>query len=169
METESMKNPLHEAFLDEVADIYNAEQQLIKALPRMAKAAQSDELRDAFESHLRETEQQSDRIEEALEAIGESLRRKKCRGMEGLLSEAKEMMGDYKNDPAIDAVLIAGAQKVEHYEIASYGTLCAWAEQMGHARALEFLRTSLEEEKAADEKLTRIAENAANPHAEGQD
>lgn len=164
---ESMeKNPLHEAFLAEVADVYSAEQQIIKALPRMAKAAQSDELREAFESHLQETEQQVKRLEEALETIGESLRRKKCQGMEGLLAEGKENMDEYKGDSALDAVLIAAAQKVEHYEIASYGTLCAWAEQMGHHEALELFKASLEEEKAADEKLTQIAESAANLHAE---
>ena len=161
-------NPLHEAFLDEVADIYNAEQQLTKALPRMAKTAQSEELREAFESHLQETEEQAQRIEDAMESIGEALRRKKCRGMEGLLAEGKEMMEEYKNDPALDAVLIAAAQKVEHYEIASYGTLCAWAERMDHGEALELFRTSLEEERAADEKLTKIAETAANLQAEEQ-
>src|SRR4030095_11022661 len=113
-QSESMDNPLHEAFLDEVADMYNAEQQLIKALPKMAKAARSEALREAFESHLEETEQQAQRIEEAMESIGESVKRKKCKGMEGLLSEGKEMMAEYKDDPALDAVLIAAAQKVEH-------------------------------------------------------
>ena len=157
-ESKSMDNPLHEAFIDEVADMYNAEKQLIKALPKMAKAAQSEQLQEAFESHLKETEQQAQRIEEAMESIGESLQRKKCKAMEGLLAEGKEMMDDYKGDPAIDAVLIAAAQKVEHYEIASYGTICAWAEQMDHQEALELFKQNLEEEKAADEKLTTIAE-----------
>ena len=167
-ESESMDNPLHEAFIDEVADMYNAEQQLIKALPKMAKAAQSEQLREAFESHLKETEQQAQRIEEAMESIGESLQRKKCKAMEGLLAEGKEMMEDYKGDPAIDAVLIAAAQKVEHYEIASYGTICAWAEQMDHQEALGLFRQNLEEEKAADEKLTTIAEGTANLEAEAK-
>ena len=161
-----MDNPLHEAFLDEVADIYNAEQQLINALPRMAKAAQSEELREAFEAHLQETEEQDRRIEEAMETIGETLKRKKCKAMEGLLAEGKEMMEDYEGDPAIDAVLIAAAQKVEHYEIASYGTVCAWAQQMNHNEALNLFQESLDEEKAADEKLTQIAESAANVQAE---
>ena len=168
-ESESMDNPLHKAFLDEVADIYNAEQQLIKALPKMAKAAQSEPLQEAFESHLKETEQQAQRIEEAMESIGESLQRKKCKAMEGLLAEGKEMMEDYKDDPALDAVLIAAAQKVEHYEIASYGTICAWAEQMGHQEALDLFKQNLGEEKAADEKLTTIAEDAANLKAEEKD
>ena len=163
-----MDNPLHEAFIDEVADMYNAEQQLIKALPKMAKAAQSEQLREAFESHLKETEQQAQRIEEAMESIGESLQRKKCKAMEGLLAEGKEMMEDYKGDPAIDAVLIAAAQKVEHYEIASYGTICAWAEQMDHQEALDLFKQNLQEEKAADQKLTTIAEGTANIKAEAK-
>jgi ferritin-like metal-binding protein YciE len=161
-----MQSPLHEAFLDEIADIYNAEQQLIKALPQMAKAAQSEELQDAFKMHLSETEQQAERIEEAMESLGESLKRKKCRGMEGLISEGKEMMEEYRGDPALDAVLIAAAQKAEHYEIASYGTICAWAEQMGHDEALQLFQENLQEEKAADEKLTGIAETLANVEAQ---
>jgi len=168
-EAQEMESPLHEAFLDEVADIYNAEQQLIRALPRMAKAAQSDELREAFESHLAETEQQVQRIEQAVEELGESLKRKKCQGMEGLITEAKEMMDDYKGEPSLDAVLIAGAQKIEHYEIASYGTICAWAEQMGHTEALNLFKENLDEEKSADEKLTGIAESLANIEAEGKE
>jgi len=165
---EDTESPLHEAFLDEVADIYNAEQQLIKALPRMAKAAQSEELRDAFEAHLGETEQQAQRIKEAIDSLGESLKRKKCKGMEGLIDEGKEMMEEYKGDPAIDAVLIAAAQKIEHYEIASYGTICTWAEQMGHSQALRLFKENLGEEKAADEKLTGIAETFANVEAQEQ-
>jgi ferritin-like metal-binding protein YciE len=167
-ESPEMENPLHEAFLDEIADIYNAEQQLIKALPRMAKAAQSDELREAFEAHLAETEQQAQRIEQAMKGLGESIQRKKCKGMEGLLEEGKEMMEEYADEPSIDAVLIAAAQKIEHYEIASYGTICAWAEQMGHTEALELFKENLEEEKSADEKLTGIAETHANAQAEGE-
>jgi ferritin-like metal-binding protein YciE len=163
--SEEMDNPLHEAFLDEIADMYNAEQQLVKALPRMAKAAQSPELQEAIESHLRETEEQVRRIEEAMETLQETIKRKKCKAMEGLISEAKEMMEEYEDDPAIDAVLIAAAQKVEHYEIASYGTICAWAERMNHTDALNLFRENLEEEKAADEKLTQVAEKTANVRA----
>lgn len=159
-------NPLHEAFLEELADIYNAEQQLLKALPRMAKAAESDDLREAFEMHLEETQTHADRLNEAVEKLGETLKRKKCKAMEGLLAEGKEMMEEHKGEPTIDAVLIAAAQKVEHYEIASYGTVCAWAELMGHDEVVELLSETLDEEKEADKKLTKIAETVAN--IEGQ-
>jgi ferritin-like metal-binding protein YciE len=164
---ESMENnPLHEAFLDELADLYNAEQQLTKALPKMAKAAKHEELREAFESHLQETEQQVERLKEAFEALGEPAKGKTCKAMEGLIKEAKEMMEEFKDSPALDAVLISAAQKVEHYEIASYGTVCTWAEQMGHTEALELLRANMDEEEAADEKLTGIAESVCNIEAE---
>jgi len=163
-----MDNDLHELFLDELADVYNAEQQLTKALPKMAKAAESDELREAFESHLEETQTHVTRLEEAVEKLGESLKRKTCAAMKGLVEEAQELMKEQKDSSALDAALIAAAQKVEHYEIASYGTLCAWAKQMGHDDALELLSETLEEEKAADEKLTSIAESIANTRAEAQ-
>jgi len=163
-----MDNDLHELFLDELADVYNAEQQLTKALPKMAKAAESDELREAFESHLEETQTHVTRLEEAVEKLGESLKRKTCAAMKGLVEEAQELMKEQKDSSALDAALIAAAQKVEHYEIASYGTLCAWAKQMGHDDALELLNETLEEEKAADEKLTSIAESIANTRAEAQ-
>ncbi|MCI0536633.1 MAG: ferritin-like domain-containing protein [Verrucomicrobiales bacterium] len=165
-EPEASDNPLHAAFLNEVADIYNAEQQLAKALPRLVKAAQSDELREAFETHLDETEQQAQRIEQALESLGETLKRKRCKAMEGLIKEGQEMMQEFAGEPSLDAVLIAAAQKMEHYEIASYGTMCAWAEQMGHTEALELLKENLAEEKAADEKLTTIAESVVNSEAQ---
>lgn len=165
-ESQSQENELHELFLEELADIYNAEQQLTKVLPKMAKAAQSDELRDAFESHLQETENQISRLEQAVEALGESMKRKVCKAMKGLIEEGSEIMQEKKGSPSIDAALIAAAQKVEHYEIASYGTLCAWAKQMGHNEALELLHETLEEEKQTDEKLTNIAENLANIEAE---
>ena len=165
-ESESWENGLHELFLEELADIYNAEQQLTKALPKMAKAAQSEEVREAFESHLQETENQISRLEQVVEALGESMKRKTCKGMKGLIEEGSEMMQEHKHSPGLDAVLIAGAQKVEHYEIASYGTLCAWAKLMNHNDALELLHETLEEEKATDERLTQIAENVANLQAE---
>jgi ferritin-like metal-binding protein YciE len=157
---------LHELFLDELADICNAEQQLTKALPKMAKAAESDELREAFESHLEETRNHIIRLQEAAKSMGESLKRKKCKGMEGLLEEGEEMMEEKEDSSALDAALIAAAQKVEHYEIASYGTLCTWAELMGHQKALELLKENLNEEKAADEKLTELAESSANAEAQ---
>lgn len=159
-------NPLHEVFLEELADIYSAEQQLIKALPKMIEAAQSEELRDALESHLDETRAHAERVEEAVSTIGESLKNKKCKAMEGLVAEAKEMLEEHEGQSSLDAVLIAAAQKVEHYEIASYGTLIAWARQMDHQEAVDLLTQTLDEEKAADEKLTEIAESLANAAAE---
>jgi ferritin-like metal-binding protein YciE len=168
-ETSMENNPLHELLIDEIGDIYNAEQQLVKALPKMVKAAQSEELREAFESHLEETQNQVKRLEDAVENLGAKMPRKKCPAMEGLIEEAAEMMQEYKDEPTIDAVLIAAAQKVEHYEIATYGTLAAWSRQMGHDDATDLFEESLEEEKAADEKLTEIAESLANAQAESQD
>jgi ferritin-like metal-binding protein YciE len=165
-ESYGQENALHELFLDELADVYNAEQQLTKALPKMARAARNEELRQGFETHLEETENHVQRLEQVIETLGESLKRKTCKAMKGLIEEGSEMMQEKKNSPAIDAALIAAAQKVEHYEIASYGTLCAWARQMGHHDALELLHETLEEEKATDERLTRLAENVANSEAE---
>lgn len=165
-EGQGQQNELHELFLDELADIYNGEQQLTKALPKMAKAAQNEELREGFETHLQETEGQIARLEQVVEALGEAMKRKTCKGMKGLIEEGSEMMQEKKGSPSLDAALIAAAQKVEHYEIASYGTLCAWAKQMGHNEALELLHETLEEERATDEKLTQVAESLANVEAE---
>jgi len=161
-----MDNELHELFLDELKDILDAEYQLTKALPKMAQAAESEELRGAFESHLSETENHIARLEKAFQSLGETGSRKKCKAMQGLLKEGDEMMKEMKDSSALDASLIASAQKVEHYEIASYGSVIAWAEQMGHNEAGELLKETLEEEKAADQKLTTIAENSANEEAE---
>jgi ferritin-like metal-binding protein YciE len=163
---EGMENSLHELFLEELADIYNAEHQLIKALPKMAKAAESDELRQAFEDHLQETQNQISRLDEVFQALGEAKKRKVCKAMQGLIEEGKEIMEEQKGSNAIDAALIAAAQKIEHYEIATYGTLCTWAEQMGHNEALDLLKQTIDEEEAADEKLTQIAESMANQRAE---
>jgi ferritin-like metal-binding protein YciE len=157
---------LHELFLDELADIYNAEQQLTKALPKMAKAAHSDELRMAFEEHLGQTEDQISRLDQVFQSLGETMKRKTCKAMQGLIAEGGEMMQEYKGSAEIDAALIAAAQKVEHYEIASYGTLCTWAEQMGHHDALEFLKQNIDEEETTDERLTELAESLANIRAE---
>jgi ferritin-like metal-binding protein YciE len=161
-----MKNGLHELFLSELADMYNAEQQLTKALPKMAKAAQNDQLREAIEEHLQETETQVSRLEQVFESLDESPKRKKCKGMEGIIDEGKEVMSEHKNSEEIDAALISAAQRVEHYEIAAYGCLCTWAEQMGHDEALDLLKENLSEEKAADEKLTELAKSTANVKAE---
>jgi ferritin-like metal-binding protein YciE len=166
-ETENQPdNELHELFLEELADLYNAEQQLTKALPKMANAAQNGELREAFQSHLSETEEHVTRLEQVGKSLGEKLKRKTCVAMKGLIEEAQEMMKEQKGSSAIDAALIAAAQKVEHYEIASYGTVYAWAQQMGHEEEAELLEKTLSEEKAADQKLTTIAESAANAQAE---
>ena len=163
-----MHDDLHELFLNELADMYNAEQQLTKALPKMAKTAESDELREAFESHLEETQQHLSRLEDVARSLEETPKRKTCEAMKGLINEAEDIISEQKNSTALDAGLIAAAQKVEHYEIASYGTLVAWAERMGHDEASELLQQTLEEEKAADEKLTSIAESIANEKAQAQ-
>ena len=163
---QNMDNDLHKLFLDELADIYSAEQQLTKALPKMAKAAESDELRQAFEEHLQQTEEQISRLDQVFESLGESMKRKTCKAMQGLIEEGKEVMEDQKDSSALDAALIAAAQKVEHYEIATYGTLCTWAEQMGHHDALDLLKQSIDEEETTDERLTELAESLANQRAE---
>src|SRR4051812_31444924 len=165
-ESQGMDNDLHELFLDELADVLSAEQQLTKALPKLAKAAQSDELREALEQHLEETEEHISRLEQVAESLDETLKKKTCKAMQGLIAEGDDIVKEQKNSSALDAGIIAACQKVEHYEIASYGTLCAWAEQMGHDEALKLLRQTEEEESAADEKLTEVAENIANERAE---
>lgn len=159
-------NQLHELFLDELTDILNAERQLTKALPKMAKASNSEELTEAFESHLAETENHITRLEQVFTSLGEMVRSKKCNAMEGLLEEGQEKIDELEGSPALDAALIAAAQKVEHYEIASYGTLCAWAEQLGHDDVIQLLQATLDEEKTADVKLTGIAQSTANSNAE---
>jgi ferritin-like metal-binding protein YciE len=161
-----MKNRLHDLFLDELADIYDAEQQLVKALPKLAKAAQNEQLREAFDTHLKETENHVNRLDQVFELLDETPKRKKCEGMRGLVDEGKEILTDHKDSEETDAALICAAQKSEHYEIAAYGCLCTWAEQMGHEEALDLLKENLAEEKAADEKLTEIAKSTANPEAE---
>jgi ferritin-like metal-binding protein YciE len=159
-------NELHELFLDELADALHAEQQLTKALHKMVKAAKSEELRTALEEHLEETNGHISRLEQVFELLDEKSKAKPCKGMKGILEEGDEMVKEMKDTGAIDATVIAAGQKVEHYEIASYGTLVAWAEQMGHDDAAQLLKQTLEEEKAADEKLTEIALSLANEKAE---
>jgi ferritin-like metal-binding protein YciE len=168
-EDQDMDTDLHELFLDELADILNAEQQLTKALPTMAEAAESPELREAFESHLEETRQQISRLEQVFQSLGEPVKSKTCKAMKGLLEEGDELMEELENSSALDAGLIAAAQKVEHYEIATYGTLCAWAEKMGHEDAFQLLQETLAEEKEADEKLTEIAIGVANEEGEEEE
>lgn len=161
-ETETMDTDLHELFLGELADILSAEQQLTKALPKMAAAAVSDELKTAFESHLVETKTQILRLEQVFASLDEPVKTKECKAMKGLLEEGKDLMEELKDSSALDAALIAAAQKVEHYEIASYGAVCAWADKMGHDEAVDLLSATLEEEILADEKLTEIAEDTVN-------
>ena len=163
---ESLNNDLHELFLDELSDLYSAEKQLTKALPKMLKAAQSEELKSAIESHLKETEGHVERLESVFQSLNEKVKRKTCAAMEGLVEEASELLQEQKGKASLDAAIIAAAQKVEHYEIASYGTVRAWAEQMGHDDAVELLNATLDEESAADEKLTEIAQSLANETAE---
>ena len=167
--TETEREPdvtLFDLFLDELADILDAERQLTKALPKMAMTAQSPDLTAVFEEHLNETKYQISRLEKVFESLDEPVKGKKCKGMEGLLKEGGEMSKEFAKTPALDATLIAAAQKVEHYEIASYGALVAWAKEMGHEEAASLLNETLSEEKTADEKLTGIAETFANQHAE---
>jgi ferritin-like metal-binding protein YciE len=163
---EAGENHFHELFLEELSDVYSAEQQIIKALPKMAKAAESEELRQAFERHLRETEGQIARLDQVFESLEESRKPKTCKAMAGLIEEGSEVMEEQKGKPSVDAALIAVAQKVEHYEIATYGTLCAWAELMGHTDALQLLKQTIEEEETTDERLTELAESLANQRAE---
>jgi ferritin-like metal-binding protein YciE len=156
---------LHDAWLDELRDLYNAEKQITKALPRLAKAANNATLADVFESHLQETLGQIERLEQVFKLVGESARGKTCKGMTGILDEGKELMEEDFDEATTDATLIAAAQKVEHYEIASYGTVIAWAEAMGHDEAATLLQETLDEEEAADEKLTAFAESGINEQA----
>lgn len=159
---------LHELFVDELRDIYDAEKQLTKALPKMAKAADSEELRASFEEHLEITRMQVNRLEEVFKSLGLAARGKPCEGMKGLIEEGQEMMEELEKGATLDAALIASAQKVEHYEIASYGTLATFAEIMGHQDAKDLLGQTLDEEKEADEKLTQVA-GQINFEAEAED
>jgi ferritin-like metal-binding protein YciE len=162
MKIDSLETLLEE----ELKDIYSAEKQLLKALPKMAKKASSDELRAAFAEHLVVTEGQITRLEEVFEALGKTAKAKTCKAMQGLIEEATEMMEEDADDAVMDAGLIAAAQKVEHYEIASYGTVQTWADLCGKEDAAELLQETLDEETAADEKLSELAENFVNPAAE---
>lgn len=156
---------LEDLFLEELKDIYNAEAQILKALPRMAKKASSPELRRAFEQHVKQTETQVKRLEKVFQTLGEKPKGKSCKGMQGLIEEGKEMMSEDISEDALDAALIGSAQKVEHYEIATYGTLRAWAEMLGNDTAARLLQATLEEEGATDKKLTQLAERLVNVEA----
>jgi ferritin-like metal-binding protein YciE len=153
---------LNDLFLDTLKDIYFAEKQILRALPKMAKAASSDKLRAAFEKHYGETEGQVERLEQVFEMIEKPARGKTCEAIQGILDEGKEIMDEYKGSEALDAGMLAAAQAVEHYEISRYGTLKQWAQQLGMKDAVRLLDQTLQEEKKTDETLTSLAEAAVN-------
>jgi ferritin-like metal-binding protein YciE len=156
---------LEELLVEELKDLYNAEAQLVKALPKMAKKASSPQLKNAFETHLEETRGQIDRLDKVFQSLGKPARGKKCHAMEGLLEEGKEVMGEDMDEDVMDAALIAAAQKVEHYEIASYGTVRTYAQLLGNDQAARLLQQTLDEEGATDKKLTKLAESSINVEA----
>jgi ferritin-like metal-binding protein YciE len=156
---------LHDAFIDELRDTYDAEKQLTKALPKLAKAASNPKLRQAFEAHLQETEGQIGRLEKVFESLDEKVRGKHCDGIAGIIEEGKSMMEEDFDETTMDACLIAAGQRAEHYEMAAYGTLIAWAQTMGHSEAAKLLQQTLDEEKAADKKLSGLAEGGINKSA----
>ena len=155
----------HDAFIDELRDTYDAEKQLTKALPKMAKASSSPKLRQAFESHLKQTHGQIARLEQVFEGLDEKVRGKHCDGIAGIIEEGKAIMEEDFDESTMDACLIAAGQRAEHYEMAAYGTLVAWAQAMGHSEAARLLQQTLEEEQAADKKLSGLAEGGINQGA----
>jgi ferritin-like metal-binding protein YciE len=157
---------LHEAFIDELKDLYNAEKQLVKALPKLAKNATNRQLRDALTSHLKETQTQVRRLEQAFSLLDEKPKGKLCDGMQGIIKEGNKMVEEVEDGPVLDACIIAGAQRAEHYEIGAYGTCVAWAKQMGHREVARLLEQTLAEEKAADKKLSALAEAGINDAAD---
>jgi ferritin-like metal-binding protein YciE len=157
---------LTDLFEDGLKDIYYAEKKILAALPKMAKATETEELAAAFEKHRMETEQQVERLEEVFEVLNQPAKGKKCPGIDGILEEGKEILEAFKGMPALDAGLLAAAQAVEHYEITRYGTLIAWAEKLGLRDAVPLLEETLEEEKNTDKALTKLAETAVNQYAQ---
>jgi ferritin-like metal-binding protein YciE len=161
----SSMDSLADLLQDELKDIYDAEKQLTKALPKLAKKASNEQLKEALESHLQETEEHIERLERVFEELEMPARGKKCEGMQHLIAEGNDMIGEAEEDGTRDAVMIAAVQKTEHYEIASYGTIRTWANLLGKSDIASILEETLEEEKAADEKLTAIAESFVNQQA----
>jgi ferritin-like metal-binding protein YciE len=160
---------VQDLFVDELRDIYHAEKQILKALPKMAKSAQHPELRSAFEAHLEQTRGQVERLEQVFEQLDVAKRGKRCEAMEGLIEEARANMEEIEDNSVLDVGMIISAQKVEHYEIAGYGSLVALANQLGHKEVASLLEQTLNEEKEADKKLNQVALSIANPSArEGQ-
>ena len=157
---------LEDLMVEQLRDVLYSERQIIKSLPKMAKKATSKELRAAFEEHLQETEGQVERLEQVFEKLDKAARAKRCEAMDGIMDEAKSLMEEEAEPPALDAGMIAAAQKVEHYEIATYGTLATWAKQLGYDDVAKLLAQTLQEEKQADQKLSRLAESSINLRAE---
>jgi ferritin-like metal-binding protein YciE len=151
-------NTLRELFIDELRDLYDAENRLVKALPKMAKASNSDELRSGIEQHLEQTKEHVERLKQVLTQLGEKPSGKKCAGMVGILQEGEELLGEDYDGALLDAAIISAAQRVEHYEIAAYGCVHAWAQELGEEDAADLLEKTLNEEKETDEKLTELAE-----------
>jgi ferritin-like metal-binding protein YciE len=159
---------LADLFHDTLKDIYFAEKKILASLPKMAKAAQNEQLSAAFKKHHSETEGQIERLEQVFEEIGEKPQGKTCAAIMGILDEGKEIMDEYKDSPALDAGLLAAAQAVEHYEICRYGTLCTWAEQLGHEQSVKLLGENLDEEETTDEALSELAESVVNQQAQAE-
>lgn len=163
--TKASTKGLEDLFLDGLRDIYYAEKKILKALPKMAKGAEAEDVSAAFEKHRTETEGQVDRLEQIFELLDKPARGKTCPAIDGIIEEGSEILEEYKGAPAIDAGLVAAAQAVEHYEIARYGTLIAWAKQLDMKDAVKLLQATLEEESATDEALTALGEGGANERA----
>jgi ferritin-like metal-binding protein YciE len=157
---------LETLFVEELRDVYNAENQLVKALPKMAKAAKSEELKQAFQEHLEQTKGHVQRLEEIFEELGKPAKGKTCKGMKGIVEEGSEVLEQDGEDAVLDAAMIAEAQKVEHYEIATYGTLRTWAEMLDETDAADLLQQTLDEESETNEKLTELAESSVNVEAQ---
>ncbi|QRM57394.1 ferritin-like domain-containing protein [Sinorhizobium sp. BG8] len=157
---------LNDLFYDTLKDIYYAERQILKALPKMARAAQAPKLKAAFEKHLEETQGHVERLQQVFEAIGKRAQGKTCEAIQGIIAEGEEIMEDFKGTPTLDAGLISAAQAVEHYEITRYGTLKAWAQRLGYTEAVTLLDATLREESKTDDALTKLAETAVNAAAQ---
>lgn len=160
-----MTKTLDDLFLDTLKDIYFAERQIVKALPKMARAAQSDDLKEAFKNHREETEGQIERLQQVFELLGKPARGKTCEAIQGIIEEGEEIIEDFKDTPALDAGLISAAQAVEHYEMARYGTLIAWAKQLDKKEVVKLLEETFEQESTADLELSKLAEKSLNAHA----
>lgn len=159
---------LQEALAEEIQDLLSAEQQISEALPKMADKASNSQLKEAFQQHQKQTDNQIRRLEQVCESIGISPNPKKCEGIEGILAEGREHMNEDLDPEVMNAMLIADAQKVEHYEIASYGTVRSWAEMLQHSQAVDLLSQNLSEEKDTDQKLNNLAMEMVNPKATGR-